>query len=49
MSDAELDQKVHGLVDPILCADAATTLVGLCEELPRASSVRALTAAARPG
>ena len=42
-------EKFHGLVDPILGADAATTLVGLCEELPRASSVRALTAAARPG
>ena len=24
-------------------------IIGLCEELPRASSVRALTAAARPG
>jgi len=49
MSDVALREKFHRLVDPILCADAATTLVGLCEELPRASSVRALTAAARPG
>ena len=49
MSDVALREKFHRLVDPILSADAATTLVGLCEELPRASSVRALTAAARPG
>ena len=48
MTDADLRQKVHGLVDPVLGAAAATALFDLCMELPRAPNVRLLIAAATP-
>ncbi len=48
MTDADLDRKFHGLVDPILGAAGAEALLTLCSELPRAADVRALVAAARP-
>jgi 2-methylcitrate dehydratase PrpD len=48
MTDADLDRKFHGLVDPVLGAGAADTLLAQCSELPRAADLRALVAAARP-
>jgi 2-methylcitrate dehydratase PrpD len=48
MSDAELDQKVHGLVDPVLGTAKADALLRECEALPRAANVYALVVAARP-
>ena len=48
MSDAELAQKVHGLVDPILGSAAANALLDRCEEVPQAEDVRTLVAAAQP-
>ena len=49
MSDVELDQKVHGLVDPVLGVRQADALLERCVEVPRAPNVLALVAAARPG
>jgi 2-methylcitrate dehydratase PrpD len=48
MSDVELDQKVHGLVDPVLGVTRADALLERCVEVPRAPNVLALVAAARP-
>jgi 2-methylcitrate dehydratase PrpD len=48
MTDADLDRKFHDLVDRVLGAGPADTLLSLCSELPRAADVRALVAAARP-
>ena len=48
MSDVELDQKVHGLVDPVLGVAQADALLERCGEVPRAANVLALVAAARP-
>jgi 2-methylcitrate dehydratase PrpD len=48
MSDAELDRKFHGLVDPVLGGPRADALLRECEALPRASDAQALVAAARP-
>jgi len=48
MSDAVLDQKVHGLVDPVLGTAKADALLRECEALPRAANVYALVVAARP-
>jgi 2-methylcitrate dehydratase PrpD len=48
MSDAELDRKFHGLVDPVLGGSRADALLRECEALPRASDAQALVAAARP-
>ena len=49
MSDAELDRKFHGLVDPVLGHDAADRLLARCAELPRTGNVHALVADSRPG
>ena len=48
MTDADLQQKVHGLVDPVLGAAATTRLIDLCAELAEAPDVRRLIAATRP-
>ena len=47
MSDADLERKFHGLVDPILGAARAKQLIGACRSLATAPDVRALAALAR--
>jgi 2-methylcitrate dehydratase PrpD len=47
MSDADLDRKFHGLVDPILGAVRAAQLIGACRSLADAADVRALALLAR--
>ncbi len=49
MSDADLEAKFHGLVDPVLGAARAATLIERCAALATAADVRGLTAAAQPG
>jgi hypothetical protein len=46
MSDAGLERKFHGLVDPVLGAAAAARIIAACGNLPRSASVRELTALA---
>jgi hypothetical protein len=48
MTDADLRQKVHGLVDPVLGIAAATGLIDACAELAEAPDVRRLIAASTP-
>ena len=48
MSDADLERKFHGLVDPVLGNAIAHRLVEQCATLSGAADVRALTASARP-
>ncbi len=48
MTDADLQRKFHGLVDPVLGAARAERLIGQCATLSGAADVRALTASARP-
>ncbi len=48
MSDADLAQKFHGLVDPVLGTARAERLLEQCASLARSADVRALTALARP-
>ena len=47
MSDADLERKFHGLVDPILGAARTAQLIGACRTLASAPDVRALAALAR--
>ena len=47
MTDADLSRKFHGLVDPVLGASRADSLIEQCASLAGAADVRALTAAAR--
>jgi len=47
MSDEDLCRKFHGLVDPILGAARAESIIEHCEALPGAADVHSLTAAAR--
>ncbi len=46
MSDADLERKFHGLVDPVLGAARAARLVDVCRTLADAGDVDALRAAA---
>lgn len=46
LSDADLERKFHGLVDPVLGAARAECLVEVCKTLADASDVGALKAAA---
>ena len=46
LSDAELERKFHGLVDPVLGADRAARLVDLCRTLADATDVEPLRSAA---
>ncbi|MEO7762238.1 MAG: MmgE/PrpD family protein [Casimicrobiaceae bacterium] len=48
MTDAALQRKFHGLVDPVLGGARADRLIETCGALGGASGVRALTALARP-
>jgi hypothetical protein len=48
MTDADLEGKFHGLVDPVLGEARTRQLVELSAGLGDAPSVAALTAAARP-
>ena len=47
MSDADLQRKFHGLVDPVLGSARAGRLIEQCASLAGAADVRALTASAR--
>ncbi|MDQ6923534.1 MAG: MmgE/PrpD family protein [Pseudomonadota bacterium] len=47
MSDADLQRKFHGLVDPVLGDARAGRLIEQCASLSGAADVRALTASAR--
>ena len=47
MSDADLQRKFHGLVDPVLGSTRAERLIEQCATLSGAADVRALTALAR--
>jgi len=47
MSDADLERKFHGLVDPILGTARAVQLIGLCRSLAEAPDVRTLALVAR--
>ena len=47
MSDADLQRKFHGLVDPVLGNACAGRLIEQCATLSGAADVRALTASAR--
>ncbi|MDQ6916690.1 MAG: MmgE/PrpD family protein [Pseudomonadota bacterium] len=47
MSDADLQRKFHGLVDPILGSSSAAHLIELCARLADAADVRELTTSAR--
>ncbi len=47
MSDADLQRKFHGLVDPVLGNARAGRLIEQCASLSGAADVRALTASAR--
>jgi 2-methylcitrate dehydratase PrpD len=47
MSDDDLRRKFHGLVDPVLGAARAESVIQQCAVLPGAADVRGLTAAAR--
>jgi 2-methylcitrate dehydratase PrpD len=46
LSDADLERKFHGLVDPVLGADRAARLVDVCRTLADAPNVEALRSAA---
>jgi 2-methylcitrate dehydratase PrpD len=46
MSDADLERKFHGLVDPVLGESRAQSLIEQCATLSSAPDVRALTASA---
>ena len=46
LSDAELERKFHGLVDPVLGADRAARLVDLCRTLSDATDVESFRSAA---
>ena len=48
MTDADLERKFHGLVDPVLGAARAGQLIDACASLARASDVRAITSLATP-
>jgi len=48
LSDAELERKFHGLVDPVLGADRAARLVDLCRTLANATDVEPFRSAATP-
>jgi len=48
MTDADLERKFHGLVDPVLGEAKARRLIAACAGLAQAASVRALTALACP-
>ena len=48
MSDAALDAKFHGLVDPVLGAARAEALIGACRGIAGAATVEPLVALARP-
>jgi 2-methylcitrate dehydratase PrpD len=47
MSDADLQRKFHGLVDPVLGSARAGRLIEQCASLSGVADVRALTASAR--
>jgi len=47
MSDADLQRKFHGLVDPVLGVARAEALIEPCTTLARCGDLRALTALAR--
>jgi 2-methylcitrate dehydratase PrpD len=47
MSDEDLQRKFHGLVDPVLGASPASSVIEQCAALPTAADVRGLTSAAR--
>jgi 2-methylcitrate dehydratase PrpD len=46
LSDSDLERKFHGLVDPVLGADRAARLVGVCRTLADAPDVEPLRSAA---
>jgi len=48
LSDAELERKFHGLVDPVLGAARAARLVDLCRTLADATDVEPFRSAATP-
>ncbi|HKE42000.1 MAG TPA: MmgE/PrpD family protein [Casimicrobiaceae bacterium] len=48
MTNEDLRQKFHALVDPVLGPGRATSLIERCAELAAAADVRALIATARP-
>jgi len=48
MSDADLERKFHGLVDPVLGKERAGTLIERCAEISGCAHVGALTALTRP-
>ena len=48
MTDADLERKFHGLVDPMLGAARAAQLIDACAALTRTADVRALTKLTTP-
>jgi 2-methylcitrate dehydratase PrpD len=48
MTDADLERKFHGLVDPVLGVARAGQLIGACASLARAGDVRTITSLATP-
>jgi 2-methylcitrate dehydratase PrpD len=48
MSDADLEAKFHGLVDPVLGADRARVLIDAAWRVSEAADLHALAALARP-
>ncbi len=48
MTDADLERKFHGLVDPVLGAARAAQLIDACAALARTADVRALTKLTTP-
>ena len=48
MTDADLERKFHGLVDPVLGAARAAQLIDACAALARTADVRSITELATP-
>jgi hypothetical protein len=48
MTDADLEAKFHGLVDPVLGAARATELIAAAWQLGASGDARSLAALARP-
>ena len=48
MSDADLERKFHGLVDPVLGKERASAVIERCAEISGCANVGALTALTRP-
>jgi len=48
MSDADLERKFHGLVDPVLGKERASAVIERYAEISGCANVGALTALTRP-